>query len=181
LVNGHGSNVPNLDLASRRINLETDAECVFCSWWSLLTVEKDFLPNWRESDFPGGCAHAGELETSAYLYLDENNVRKDRISDGLITYNVEKSDFHWIDLFAAGPVPLTTWTSTYNENGVMGAATKASKAKGKAAVEEAGSQLARMIKEFRRRPAGQRREHHSQHPTMNMPWDQAPQPNRNQP
>jgi creatinine amidohydrolase/Fe(II)-dependent formamide hydrolase-like protein len=30
LVNGHGSNAPNLDLASRRINLETDAECVYC-------------------------------------------------------------------------------------------------------------------------------------------------------
>ena len=28
LLNGHGSNMPNLDLVARRTNLETDAECV---------------------------------------------------------------------------------------------------------------------------------------------------------
>ena len=33
LLNGHGSNMPNLDLASRRTNLETDAECVLIAWW----------------------------------------------------------------------------------------------------------------------------------------------------
>ena len=30
LLNGHGSNMPNLDLVARRTNLETDAECVLC-------------------------------------------------------------------------------------------------------------------------------------------------------
>ena len=30
LLNGHGSNMPNLDLVARRTNLETDAECVCC-------------------------------------------------------------------------------------------------------------------------------------------------------
>ena len=33
LLNGHGSNTPNLDLAARRVNIETDAECIFCSWF----------------------------------------------------------------------------------------------------------------------------------------------------
>ena len=69
LLNGHGSNMPNLDLVARRTNLETDAECVLIAWWQLLTVDKDFVPGWRESKFPGGCSHAGELETSLYLYL----------------------------------------------------------------------------------------------------------------
>lgn len=82
LLNGHGSNMPNLDLAARRVNVETDAECVLCSWWSLLTVDKDFLPQWRESQFPGGCSHACELETSAYLYVDPENVRKDCVPTG---------------------------------------------------------------------------------------------------
>ena len=70
LLNGHGSNMPNLDLVARRTNLETDAECVLAAWWELLTVDPEFMPRWRESKFPGGCAHAGELETSMYLYLD---------------------------------------------------------------------------------------------------------------
>jgi creatinine amidohydrolase/Fe(II)-dependent formamide hydrolase-like protein len=81
LLNGHGSNSPILDLAARRTNLETDAECAALSWWGLLTVDKDFLPGWRESKFPGGCAHACELETSLYLYLDGANVRRDLIRD----------------------------------------------------------------------------------------------------
>ena len=63
LLNGHGSNMPNLDLVARRTNLETDAECIPAAWWNLLTVDKAFLPGWRESKFPGGCAHACELET----------------------------------------------------------------------------------------------------------------------
>ncbi len=66
LLNGHGSNMPNLDLAARRTNLETDADCVVCAWWNLLTVDKEFLPSWRESKFPGGCARlrAGDVDVS---------------------------------------------------------------------------------------------------------------------
>jgi len=103
LLNGHGSNWPNLDLAARRANLETDAECIPVCWWNLLTVDKEFLPSWRESKFPGGCAHACELETSLYLYLDGDNVRKDQIKSGTISFNDEESPFNWVDLFGAGP------------------------------------------------------------------------------
>jgi creatinine amidohydrolase len=174
LLNGHGSNMPNLDLVARRANLETDAECVFGAWWSLLTVDKEFLPRWRESYFPGGCAHAGELETSAYLYLDGEHVRMDQATDGRVTYNEEGSDFHWVDLFAAGPTPLTTWTSTYTKQGVMGAANIATAGKGKAAVDEAARQLARMVEEFARRPKAARVDHHLVAPTMGMPWEQGP-------
>jgi len=77
LLNGHGSNMPNLDLVARRTNLATDAECILAAWWNLLTVDKAFLPRWRESKFPGGCAHACELETSLYLFLDGGNVWSD--------------------------------------------------------------------------------------------------------
>tara|TARA_Y100001934_G_scaffold99767_1_gene122825 strand:- start:144 stop:425 length:282 start_codon:yes stop_codon:yes gene_type:complete len=56
-----------------------------------LTVDKDLLPNWRKSKFPGGCAHACELETSMYLYLDGDNVRKDEIKNGTISFNEENN------------------------------------------------------------------------------------------
>ena len=106
LLNGHGSNWPNLDLVARRTNLETDAECVPICWWGLLTVDKDFMPGWRQSKFPGGCSHACELETSLYLYLDGDNVRKDQIKSGTISFNEEDSPFQWVDLFGAGPGDL---------------------------------------------------------------------------
>ena len=116
LLNGHGSNWPNLDLVARRTNLETDAECVPICWWGLLTVDKEFLPKWRQSKFPGGCSHACELETSLYLHLAGDDVRKDQIKSGTISFNEDSSPFQWVDLFAAGPATTISWTSSYSEH-----------------------------------------------------------------
>ena len=174
LLNGHGSNMPNLDLVARRTNLETDAECIPAAWWNLLTVDKSFLPRWRQSKFPGGCAHACELETSLYLYLDGDNVRKDQIKSDVISFNEENSPFNWVDLFAAGPAMLVSWTSSYSETGVLGDAELATAEKGREAYEEAVKQLARFVIWFRDRPVDLRRDRHRQPPTMPMPWGQKP-------
>jgi creatinine amidohydrolase len=172
LLNGHGSNMPNLDLAARRTNLETDAECICCAWWNLLRVDPEFLPRWRESRFPGGCAHACELETSLYLYLDGDHVRKDKIQSGVISFNEEDSPFQWVDLFAAGPASVISWTSSYSETGVLGDAELATAEKGRVAYEEAVKQLVRLVTWFQKRPKDQRRERHRTPPTISMPWDQ---------
>jgi creatinine amidohydrolase len=179
LLNGHGSNAPNLDLAARRVNLETDAECAAASWWNLLAVDKNFMPSWRESKFPGGCAHACELETSVYLYLDEDNVRREKVADGDIAFHVKHpSDFHWVDLFSAGPGTVVSWTSSYSDTGVLGQPTLATKEKGERAVKEAARQLARMVTEFRARLKPPRGDHHATPPTMSMPWGQDERPTR---
>jgi creatinine amidohydrolase len=172
LLNGHGSNMPNLDLVARRTNLETDAECILAAWWQLLTVDKEFLPRWRQSKFPGGCAHACELETSLYLYLDGDNVRKDQIKSGEISFNTEYSPFNWCDLFAAGPATIVSWTSSYSETGVLGEAELATAEKGRQAYEEAVKQLTRFITWFKDRPKDQRRDRHRKPPTMPIPWGQ---------
>lgn len=172
LLNGHGSNMPNLDLVARRTNLETDAECILGAWWNLLTVDKAFLPRWRESKFPGGCAHACELETSLYLYLDEDGVRKDKVKSGLISFNAEESPFNWVDLFASGPATLVSWTSSYSATGVLGDAELATPEKGRQAYEEAVKQLVRFVTWFKARPKDRRRDLHRRKPTMPMPWGQ---------
>ena len=172
LFNGHGSNMPNLDLVARRTNLETDAECLVCAWWNLLTVDKEFLPSWRESKFPGGCAHACELETSLYLYLDGDNVRKDQIKGGTIRFNEEDSPFNWVDLFGAGPATAVSWTSSYSDTGVLGAADLASAEKGKVAYDEAVKQLVRFVTWWKDRPKDVRKDLHRRKPTMPTPWGQ---------
>lgn len=174
LLNGHGSNMPNLDLAARRTNLETDAECVCCAWWNLLTVDRDFLPRWRQSKFPGGCAHACELETSLYLYLDGDNVRTDEIRNGVISFNQDDSPFNWVDLFGAGPATVVSWTSSYSETGVLGEAELASAEKGRQAYEEAVKQLVRFVTWWKDRPKDERRDRHRRPPTMPTPWGQTP-------
>ena len=176
LLNGHGSNMPNLDLVARRTNLETDAECVPIAWWNLLTVDKEFLPGWRESKFPGGCAHACELETSLYLYLDGDNVRKDKIQSGDISFNEEQSPFNWVDLFGAGPATIISWTSSYSQTGVLGEAELGTAEKGQQVYEECVKQLTRFIQYFKDRPRDQRRDRHARPPTMPMPWGQRPLP-----
>jgi creatinine amidohydrolase len=174
LLNGHGSNMPNLDLVARRTNLETDAECILTGWWQLLSVDKDFMPNWRESKFPGGCAHACELETSLYLYLDEDNVRKDLIKNGDISFNNEGSPFNFVDLYQQGPGTAVSWTSSYSDTGVLGEAELATVEKGKAAYDEAVKQLVELVKYFHPRPKDQRKDHHRTPPTMPIPWKQRP-------
>lgn len=174
LLNGHGSNMPNLDLVARRTCLETDAECVLSGWWRLLEVDKEFLPRWRESKFPGGCSHAGELETSLYLFLDGDNVRRDQINSGTISFNDKNSPFQWVDLFGQGPATVVSWTSSYSETGVLGDAELASAEKGKQAYDEAIKQLALFVTWFKDRPRDQRRDRHRQSPTIPIPWGQTP-------
>jgi creatinine amidohydrolase len=176
LLNGHGSNMPNLDLVARRTNLETDAECVLTAWWNLLTVDKEFLARWRQSKFPGGCSHACELETSLYLFLDGDNVRHDQIKSGTISFNDEQNPHNWVDLFAAGPATIISWTSSYSETGVLGDAELATAEKGRQAYEEAVKQLTGFIHYFKDRPVDVRRDRHRKPPTMPMPWGQSSQP-----
>ncbi len=142
LLNGHGSNMPNLDLVARRSNLETDAAC--------------------------------ELETSLYLYLDGDNVRRDLIKSGVISFNEENNPFNWIDLFAAGPGTLATWTSASSDTGVLGDAELATAEKGRQAYEEAVKQLTRFITWFHGNPKYQRKDRHRRRPTMPIPWRQRP-------
>ncbi len=174
LLNGHGSNMPNLDLVARRANLETDAECTLVAWWHLLNVDKTFMPGWRESKFPGGCAHACELETSMYLYLDGDNVRKDLIKSGDISFNNDGSEFNWVDLFSAGPATTVSWTSSYSDTGVLGEAELATAEKGKRAYEECVKQLVRYIAYWKDRPKDVRKDRHRKPPTMPIPWGQRP-------
>ncbi len=174
LLNGHGSNMPNLDLVARRTNLETDGECVLAAWWSLLTVDKSFMPRWRESAFPGGCSHACELETSLYLYLDHANVREDLIRTEFASYNREPNPFIWNDLFGKSATQLISWTSSYSETGVIGDAEKASVEKGREAYQEAVKQLVAFVDYFRDRSLDPRGDRHTQGPTIPMPWEQRP-------
>jgi creatinine amidohydrolase len=174
LLNGHGSNMPNLDLVARRTNLETDAECTLVAWWSLLTVDKEFMPKWRQSKFPGGCAHACELETSLYLYLDGDNVRRDLIKSGVVSFNEENSPFSYVDLFGHGPAANTSWTSSYSDTGVLGEAELATAEKGRQAYEEAVKQLVRFVTWYKDRPKDARKDRHRKTPTMPIPWGQRP-------
>lgn len=169
VLNGHGSNQNPLELAVRRVMLETDAWVAMASWWNLTPVNPGFMATWRESDFPGGAAHAGEAETSVALHLDADAVRMDLAANHVTDTNAQKSRYHWVDLFGSGPVKMGSWTSTYSETGIQGAAALATAAKGKMLFEEAVTKLVEFAEEFAAREFRLRTDHHTTPPTTPTP------------
>ncbi|WP_135546686.1 creatininase family protein [Paenibacillus cymbidii] len=78
LLNGHGGNRAPLAIALQELKNECrDTLVVSAEYWGLASAAINAA---RESGF-GGLGHACELETSLYLYLNEPEVRKDRICD----------------------------------------------------------------------------------------------------
>jgi creatinine amidohydrolase len=106
------------------------------------------------------------------LYLDEENVRKDQIKSGTISFNDEENPFNWVDLFGAGAGTVISWTSSYSDTGVLGDAEKATKEKGERAYHEAVKQLCNYINYFQPRPKDVRKSHQRHAPTIPLPWSQ---------
>ena len=83
--------------------------------------------------------------------------------------NANRSKFQWVDLFAAGPVSISTWTSTYTETGICGDPTLATREKGRLLFEEAVTRLIEWADEFYAREFKPRVDHHVRKPTTPVP------------
>jgi len=152
IVNGHGSNRPVLDLATRLTIVENpDVHCAMLSWWDLRAV-RETVTGFRESEWTG---HACELETSLYLALDGGRVRMDLARPDV---NPWMSTHFWSDLVDQPPagygtkIAMTEYWSTVTETGTWGDPTKASAAKGEAILDAAGPELAEILRELKLRP-----------------------------
>jgi creatinine amidohydrolase len=170
IVDGHGSNEPLLQFVGRRTILETDALVASFMWWNMLRTDPNFVASFRESVFPGGCAHACEVETSMYLHLGGEKVQMDKAADYIAWYNQQgATGFRWVDAFGAGPASVVDWTSTYTPTGVMGQPTLATADQGRRNIEETGARLAAVVAEFQREPDHPRVDHHTRPPTSPLP------------
>ena len=164
LVDGHGSNEHLCEFIGRRATLETDA-LVASTLWVRLSV--DAFERVRESGL-GGASHACELETSAYLYLDESRVQMDKASDhigGASGHPASRFVFSDISK-GGGPIKLVRWTSSASLTGISGAASLATREKGEAVVEEAAANLLGFVREFRLMAKGERVDHRVARPAL---------------
>ena len=169
MVNGHGSNMPPLELAARRVMLETDAVVSWASWWQFTMADPEFMKKWRDGPFPGGSAHSGESETSLALYLDESLVKKELATNDQTWTNLNESKFHWVDLYGAGPVSISNWSSSYMEKGIAGWAAEGTKEKGEMLFEESVNRICEWADEFHAREYPPRVDHHTRKPTTDVP------------
>ncbi len=158
IADGHGSNMPILDLVARRTILETDAWCGCFIWPSL---DMKAIKDQRESG-PGGMAHAAELETSVYLHLAPERVAMDKAVKDM---NLPESDFVWMDLLQGSPVNAMDHWTRFSKSGVVGDATIATKEKGEKFFEATVEAFLRLVKELKTRKRGDRTDYHTE------PWD----------
>ncbi len=154
LADGHGSNMPILDLVARRTVLETEALCAAFIWPGLA---REAIDRVRQSERPGGMAHACELETSVYLYLDESRVQMNKAQKEI---GMPPSRFIWMDLMSASPVLMMDHWSRFSKSGVVGDPTLASKEKGREIFEAVVTGLMDLVKEFKNYPRGLREDLH---------------------
>lgn len=164
IIDGHGSNEHLCEFIARRATLETDA-MVASTLWTHLGVEA--FESVRESGF-GGAAHACEFETSVYLALDESKVKMEKAADHYGgAAGKEGSRFLNVDLAKGwGPMKLVRWTSSATPNGVSGAATLATKAKGRVTLDAVAHNLLEFIREFRHLEKGERVDHRVVKPSL---------------
>jgi len=156
IVNGHGSNMPNLDLVSRKVVLETDAHCATVMWTNLCT---EVFAQIRETPWPGS-AHADEIETSLYLHLDESRVQMDKAVRE-IPEAYAKSKYFYLDLGRGAPALFMDWWTRFNKSGVVGDPTVATKEKGRLLMEETIiTNLTELAEEFRQIPIAPRVDYH---------------------
>jgi creatinine amidohydrolase len=160
IVNGHGSNMPLIDLVARKTVLETKSLC-FATQYSTFLLEA-FEPI-RESAV---MAHADEFETSLYLHLAPERVRMElavQDNDRMGKYVSSDSTHNY-------PVRFSDFWGRWTQTGVHGDPTKATAEKGRILFEAAVSGLVELAAELRAWPIAARQDMHRQPVQRDIRW-----------
>jgi creatinine amidohydrolase len=158
IVNGHGSNMAPMEIAARRITLESTRS--LCASLDYLAIAPQVFDSLDGED-----AHAGEIETSLMLYLDPENVDMSKAvrdwafeKSKFINYGVEPGGKSFGN--AGGKVQFMDWWSRMSATGTMGDPTKSTKEKGEKIFHLCTGALLEFVEEFQRREIRERVDHH---------------------
>jgi creatinine amidohydrolase len=150
-LNGHGGNIPALDLAAKTVTLDTGAFCASISHFELEPVKRA-VADLKSSPNAGGMLHADEYETSLYLAVDEGGVQMDK---AVSEYEIPESRYFWVDQFGGdGRITAARWIqpwSAFTQSGVAGDATAATREKGERWLEAAVAGLVELVAELHAR------------------------------
>jgi creatinine amidohydrolase len=151
LVNGHGSNAPLTNLVARKTVLQTQSLCAAVDYISLT------LDAFRDVQETPVVAHADELETSLYLHLAPERVRKSEMrAGGDVVGNYVSSDST-----SNYPVRFNDYWGRWTEIGVHGDPTAATPEKGQVIFEAAVTTLIEIVDEWRDWPIEARSDQHT--------------------
>lgn len=144
LINGHGWNSAIVKIVGHIINENEGVTCATLDYWNLCS---DSIKDIRESQVPGGMAHACEFETSLMLALDESSVLKECLGKEISYKHIE--GIAWHDLFIKSPVHIAQRFKLLSKSGVIGDPTFASKDKGEKIIGSLVEQFVLFLNEFR--------------------------------
>ncbi len=159
IVNGHGSNVPLIDLIARKTTLATDSLCAACHY---IHLALDAFKQIKDTEV---IAHADEFETSLYLHLAPERVQIDQAGAGddvMGTYLTSDSTTPY--------VRFNDYWSRWTDLGVHGDARTATAEKGKVIFESTVSRLLELVDEFRAWPIADRRDLHEGPVQSHIRW-----------
>ncbi len=146
-LNGHGSNIPLMEMAARLVSLERPDVLAASAFYLSDPDSMKVISEVRESEL-GGMGHACELETSIYLHLDPDAVDMDK---AVAENSFPEGPNAWMD-WTDGPLRLMPWWNAISHTGVHGDATKATAEKGKALFEAAVRECVSFVHELREKP-----------------------------
>jgi creatinine amidohydrolase len=155
IVNGHGSNIPLVNMAARLLNVEHRSAVCASSFYLTGDESMRVLEEHRTSG-PGGMAHACELETSLYLAIRPDLVQMDRAVTEIPASYTRHVFMDWSD----GPLSLMPHWSAITTSGVTGDAAAGTAEKGRIWLEQAQKEIAEFIAEVAVRPHAPGVDHH---------------------
>ncbi len=144
LFNSHGGQVSVMDIVARDLRTAHDL-MVFSSNWFSLPLGDEVTNLFTPAEHRFGI-HAGDMETSMMLALREKYVDMQH-AQHFRTQAEERAKKYPI-LGNGSAVKLGWQMQDYNPYGAAGDATLATVAKGRAVIDAAGLQLARLLKEI---------------------------------
>lgn len=159
LVNGHGSNVPLIDIVARRTTWETGSLCAAVHYFAFALEAFEAV---RDTEV---IAHADEFETSLYLHLAPERVRMDRArADDDVRGRFVSSDS------TTSYARFSDYWSRWTDLGVHGDPRTATAAKGAVIFEAAVGGLLAFVDEWRAWPVAERRDFHAHPVRSGIEW-----------
>ncbi len=156
IVNGHGSNVPLIDIVARRTTLETNSLAAACHYFWFCLEEFHKI---KETPV---IAHADEFETSLYLYLAGERVQMDKAGkDDDVMGRFVSSDS------TSSYARFNDYWSRWTDLGVHGDARAATAEKGRVIFETAVTRMIEFVDEWKAWPIADRRDFHT-HPVQSQ-------------
>ncbi len=141
LVTSHGGNVAAMELVARDLRARLGMLAVTVGWHRFGYPDGAFSAEEKKHGI-----HGGDIETSLMLAAQPATVRTDQAPNATPTTVAMAHEFKWLGAYR--PAGFAWMTQDLNPSGAVGDATRASAAKGEAALEQGAKAFVELLREI---------------------------------